>query len=253
MLKTMIKRIAPIAALALGTTLAGCGDMDIKIGDNDGVPLAELDMSGAAPTEIAVAGPDAVFLTVGETLDITVEGDDDAVNALRFVNEDGMLGISRESENWGGTGTAIVRVTMPAPSDIVIGGSGDVETETMAEDATIVIGGSGDVAVDQITAQSLDVLIGGSGSVSAKGTVDRLEMTIGGNGNGKFSELTADDVQINIGGSGDVSLRSNGTVEANIGGSGTVNVVGDATCTLNSLGSGELNCSPESETASAEG
>ncbi len=253
MLNTMIRKLTPLAALALGTALSGCDGIDIKINGEKGVPLAELDMSGPPPDELVVSGPDKVILTQGDTLDITVDGDNDDADKVRFHRDGDLLGVTRSDSDWGESSAVTINITMPAPREIVIGGSGDVVAATMARDASIAIGGSGNVVVNQIDAERLEVTIGGSGSVSATGTTKRLEMTIGGNGTGKFADLKADDVEISIGGSGNVSLRSDGEVEANIGGSGNIDVIGEATCTLKSFGSGTLNCKPASdETTSGE-
>ncbi len=51
MIHRILKGLAPLAALAGAALVTGCDNMNIHIGDDDGVPLAELDMSGAAPTE----------------------------------------------------------------------------------------------------------------------------------------------------------------------------------------------------------
>ena len=50
MIHRILKGLAPLAALAGAALVTGCDNMNIRIGDGDGVPLAELDMSGAAPT-----------------------------------------------------------------------------------------------------------------------------------------------------------------------------------------------------------
>ena len=51
--------VRPIGHLA-GAPLVSAGEdgVDIQIGDPDGVPLAELDMTGAPPSELVFAGPD---------------------------------------------------------------------------------------------------------------------------------------------------------------------------------------------------
>ena len=125
MLNRFFRRMAPVAAIALGATVAGCDRMDIKINgvDMDGVPLSELDMSGDPPTTIALLGPDSVVITEGESFSIEVEGDDKAVDAMRFTLEDGTLGVTRDSEVWD-RGTATALVTMPAPEELVMAGSG---------------------------------------------------------------------------------------------------------------------------------
>jgi hypothetical protein len=243
MLNRFFKRMAPLAALAMGATLAGCDRMEIKIDgfETDGVPLSELDMSGDPPSSLAMLGPDTVIISEGDSLDIDVEGDDEAVDALRFTFENGMLGVMRDLEV-SSKGKATVRVTMPAPEELSMAGSGRIESFAMAERAEVNIGGSGSIAIEEFAADRLDINIGGSGDVSGKGTAERLEINIGGSGKVRLDGLKADRADINIAGSGDVSFASDGTVEANIIGSGDVNVKGNAKCEVNALGSGSLNC-----------
>ncbi|MFZ9396351.1 MAG: GIN domain-containing protein, partial [Erythrobacter sp.] len=170
MLHRLIKGLAPVALMALSAALAGCNDANIEINGEKGVPLAELDMSGAAPTKLVLAGPDKVILSEGDALDIDVTGDNAAVDLVRFTLKDGALGVLREPGNWGDKGTAIVRVTMPAPESITIAGSGGVEAQGMAKQAEIVIAGSGRLKVAALAASKADVTIAGSGSLEAAGT-----------------------------------------------------------------------------------
>ena len=242
MFNRFVKRMAPVAAIVMSAGLAGCGSVDIKINGKEGVPLAELDMTGDAPTKLLVAGPDKVILTEGDTLDISVEGD--SADTIRFVRDGKLLGVTREEDNWDWDGKATVRVTMPAPEEIDIAGSGSVEAATVASDAAVNIGGSGSVVIDQVAADKLEIAIGGSGSVKAAGTATDLEISIGGSGGTDLANLKADDVEITIGGSGSVSLASDGKVDATIAGSGSVNVTGDAQCSVSSFGSGSLKCTP---------
>ncbi|TWJ08669.1 head GIN domain-containing protein [Altererythrobacter ishigakiensis] len=242
MLKKLVKGLAPVAAIALSATVAGCGDMNIEINGEEGVPLAELDMSGEPPNELVLAGPDQVVLTEGDTLDINVEGDSEAVDLVRFSNKDGTLAVSRANGKWSDVGTAIVRVTMPAPKTIVIAGSGKVEASAMADDADITIAGSGRADVSGLSASKLEVTIAGSGSMSAAGTAERMELNIVGSGKSEMAGLSVDDAEVTVAGSGDAEFASDGTVEANIVGSGNVTVNGNATCEISSMGSGTLKC-----------
>ena len=106
MIHRVLKGFAPLATLAGAMLVSACDGVDIQIGDSDGVPLAELDMTGAPPSELVFAGPDKVIVTKGDTLDIDVSGDEDAIAELRFSLDGDALGISRESSDWGGTGIA---------------------------------------------------------------------------------------------------------------------------------------------------
>ncbi|MCK0129762.1 head GIN domain-containing protein [Erythrobacter sp. F6033] len=250
MIERILKGLAPLAALAMGATLSGCGNIDMKINGEEGVPLAELDTANAAPTEVVVATNATVILTEGDGLEISVENDPET--ALRFTLDENTLGVTSDPDLEIKDGAAIVRVTMPAPENIVIAGSGSVETAALSANPELVIGGSGSIVMNSITTETLEISIGGSGDIKGSGTTDRLEVTIGGSGNVDLAGLKATNAEVSIGGSGSVSFASDGEVEANIAGAGDVNVTGNAKCTLNSFGSGSLNCTPTSADTEAE-
>ncbi|MCB2088467.1 MAG: head GIN domain-containing protein [Sphingomonadaceae bacterium] len=256
MLHKIIKGVAPAAALVLAAGLSGCNsNLDIKINDSEGVPLAKLDMSGDPPTELVLAGPDQVVISDGDALAIDVEGDPAVTEKLRFTLEDGTLGIMREKGNWKDKGTATIRVTMPAPKAIVLAGSGKISAQSMADQASVTIAGSGEASASAIAAEKLEVTIAGSGTFMAAGTAKALELTIAGSGSGKMAGLKADSAEITIAGSGSADFASDGKVEASIMGSGDVNITGNATCEVSSMGSGKVRCqatAPEAGTSDAE-
>lgn len=240
-----VRSIAAIALASASLGLSGC--YYIAGAQVPGVPLEELDMAGAAPYELSVAGPDDVIVTVGKTLNIAVDGDSEG---LKFDLTETRLGIARESD-WEGSNTATIRVTMPAPRDISIAGSGDVDAAELASDAEISIAGSGNITVATIAAKRLDVSLAGNGGMTGAGSADRLEISIAGSGDVDFAKLKADRVEVSIAGSGDVSLMSDGEVDASIAGSGNIDVVGTAKCDVSAMGSGTLNCAPAAPAAPA--
>ena len=241
MINRLFKRMAPLAVLALGTALTACDGANIEINGKKGVPLAELDMSGPAPTELVLSSGDEVILTEGQTFDLKVEGD--GTDTLRFVRDEKLIGITRE-DGWKGNSKATIRITMPPPEELVIAGSGSVKAQSLASTASINIGGSGSVDFASIAGESLEVNIGGSGAIKGAGTAKRLEVNIGGSGDVDLAALKADTAEVSIGGSGDVAFASDGTVEANIAGAGDVKVTGSAKCTVSAFGSGTLTCTP---------
>lgn len=248
MVKHLLKSVLPLAAIALGLATASCGNMNITVGEGDGVPLSELDMSGTAPTKLVLAGPDKVVMTEGDELAITVSGDQAAIDALRFNLEDGTLGIMRE-KSWKGPGVATVAVTMPAAKEIVLAGSGDITAAAMVDEAEINIAGSGTVAIARVQSSSLDVNLMGSGTLSAAGTADRLDFNVAGSGALNARQLKVEQAEINIAGSGSGEFASDGKVAAHIAGSGNVTVYGRADCSIKAIGSGTVRCRP-ADTAS---
>lgn len=246
MLHKLLKGLAPIAALAAGAMLTGC-NVDMQIGDGKGVPLAELDKSGEAPSEIVLAGPDTVLINQGDTFEITVSGDERAVEALRFHRDEETLAISRDKDSGTNIGKATVRVTVPSLTAMVMAGSGTIEADRMGGKAEVTIAGSGSIKVAEMSADSFELTIAGSGDFEAAGTASNLEVTVAGSGAGKMRDLKADNAEVTVVGSGGAEFSSDGDVEASFVGSGDVTVHGSATCTVSAVGSGKLRCKNVSE------
>lgn len=250
-------------ALPLALGLAACSGMDGTINGQAGVPLSQVDQGGSAPPELIVAGPDKVIVTQGDTLSIDVEGNDDAVEAVRFVLDENFLGVTREQNSWDYTSAATIRVTMPPLREVSVSGSGGAEVDALARNAEVSLSGSGsfssgavdvqtlDIGVsgsgsakfDQITAETIEIGLSGSGGVSGAGSAGRLEASLSGSSSINFAQLKAEDARISVSGSGSVRLQSDGTVVADLSGSGSVRVEGSAQCTENASGSGSLVCS----------
>lgn len=236
--------LAPMIAVGMAAALSGCHNGEISL-HGAGKPLAELDLSGPAPSGVVVLGPDAVRIEPGEKLAIKVEGDPAQANHLRFTLKDGTLGVMRDTKGWDNTGGAVsVLVTMPAPKSLTMTGSGRITAAELAREAQINIVGSGDIDTPKVEGDKLDVSIGGSGTYRGAGHTADLKVNIAGSGSAEMAPLKADKADISILGSGGAQLASDGTVKASMMGSGSVHVKGRAKCEVSAMGSGKLVCEP---------
>ncbi|WP_245647517.1 head GIN domain-containing protein [Novosphingobium lentum] len=244
MFKDLARAVAGIAVMGLAVATSGCDNVNFDMDGHKGVPLAELDLSGKAPGEVTLLGPDHLQITRGDTLAITVDGDQAAKDHLRFVLDDGKLGIGRDG--WkNGTGIATIHVTMPAPSRLVMAGSGTITADALAGAETrVTIAGSGTVDAPSIETDELKVDVAGSGRLRAGGHAKTLKVTMAGSGAAELIGLTVGSAKVDVAGSGNTSFASDGDVSANIMGSGEVRVRGRAKCTVQSMGSGKLVCEP---------
>ena len=242
MLHDCIKRRAPLALLGAGALAATACNGNVTMGDSDGVPLAELDRSGPTPTELVLAGPDAVTVVEGAAFDIAVAGDPRAMEALRFSLEDGALAIGRERDAARNIGKVDIRVTTPSLSAFVLAGSGTIDAVRLTGDVETTIAGSGTVRVREIAAKDFELTIAGSGTFEGSGTVDSLDLTIAGSGSGRMADLRANSANVSIVGSGSAAFSSDGKVDASIMGAGDVVVEGNANCTISKMGSGSVTC-----------
>lgn len=234
--------LGPIIAVALAAGVAGC-DGKVMINGEEGKPLSELDMSGPAPDELVLAGPDEVRVTTGDKLAISVEGDPEVKDQLRFSLKDHSLAIHRRGKTFGSDGkVAIISVTMPAPREVVMAGSGRITAPSLASKAEVTVAGSGTIESTAIASDSLGLTIAGSGNFRAAGSVKSLDMTIAGSGSAEMDALKVDKADVSIAGSGSTAFTSDGEVDASIMGSGNVTVKGRARCSVSAMGSGKLVC-----------
>ncbi len=250
-IRKICKGIPPIAAILFAAALSGC-DGHVTINGDEGEKLSELDMSGAAPNKLVLAGPDHVKLSEGDKLAITVDGDPAGAEQLRFTLKDGTLGILR-LKGWKDGSAVTVNVTMPAPQDLTLAGSGSINAAKLANNAKVTVAGSGDVNAGVISGDSFKLSLVGSGAMRGSGTVKDLDLTIPGSGSADLTALRTDHAKVTILGSGNASFASDGDVSATIMGSGKVTVTGRATCKVTAMGSGKLVCeSGEPQKAKAD-
>ncbi len=229
-----------LAALAMAGALSGCST-SINIDGEEGKKLSELDMSGEAPTKLVMAGPDHVKVSEGAKLAITVDGDPKVVDHLRFTLKDGTLGILR-AKSWSEGGAVTINITMPAPQDVTLAGSGSFDANALGKDANVTVAGSGNVNAGTLSGNSFKLTVAGSGTMRGGGSVKDLDMTIAGSGSADLALLRADHAKVTIAGSGNATMMSDGDVSATIMGSGTVTVKGRASCKVSSMGAGKLVC-----------
>jgi putative autotransporter adhesin-like protein len=240
--KHVLKAVAPVVALAIAGSLAGCDKANVNFNGEEGKALADLDLSGDAPSEVSLLGPDSVDIRDGEKLAIQVEGSDEARERMRFVLKGGSLGILRQNGHWGDDQVATVIVTMPAPAKLNLAGSGRMTAASVSDHPEINVAGSGTLNVASVSAARMEVNIAGSGTLKAAGSTDKLELNVLGSGTADLGALRAASASVNVAGSGNATFASDGDVSANIMGSGDVTVRGRARCKVHTMGSGSLVC-----------
>ena len=246
------KAFAPVAAVVFAAGLSGCDGSHIRINGDDGKKLSELDLTGKVPSQVVLAGPDEVRITQGDKLTIVVEGDAEATERMRFTLDGDTLGVLREGKWSKDSGpVAVVKVTMPAPRELTMAGSGKIVAEALASAAKVTIAGSGSIDTAKLAGESLELTVAGSGSYRAAGTVKKLDLTVAGSGSASLDGLKVETAKVTIAGSGDATFASDGEVSADILGSGSVTVRGRARCKVSAMGSGKLVCENEAPPAAS--
>jgi hypothetical protein len=105
----------------------------------------------------------------------------------------------------------------------------------------VVLSGSGDIETS-VKSGNLHTTISGSGSINLKGTADEARVVISGSGEVKGRELKTNAASVTITGSGSAYFTADKTVSARIVGSGNVVYSGNATITESkTIGSGSVS------------
>ena len=152
-----LKALAPVLAVAMAAGVSGCDGAKFSINGEEGKKLSEIDLGGAAPSEVVLFGPDEVQVTQGDKLAITVDGDPAAVEQIRFTLKDGTLGVLRAEKNFKSDGKlAVVHVTMPAPREVTMAGSGKISAASLARDAKVTVLGSGRIDAQNVEGGKLE-------------------------------------------------------------------------------------------------
>ena len=198
-------------------------------------------------TGVGVSGPDNVEVRKGAAFSVVAKGYTADLDDLDIRVERDTLSVERKKNNGGASNQkspVTVTITMPALTNVAVGGSGSIKADIVEGDESgIAIGGSGSVNIASLVSKAINISIGGSGSIEAAGKADRASITIGGSGSVQAPNLVLKDAAISIAGSGSVNAQATGVADISIMGSGDVTLTGGAKCTTKRMGSGSVNCS----------
>lgn len=248
----MKKSILFVGMAAL--SLSACGDAiaeavhTVRESSNEfenGKPIGTSPATIESFTRLAAMGPDHVIFKTGDSFTITATGNAEAIDALRYVIEDGRLAIGRKKDGWklAKGDPATITVTAPSISALSLVGSGNITADKVnGDDVKLSLAGSGNLKVGDVSAKNLKGSIAGSGNFDIAGKATSVDYSIAGSGKLQAGKLATTDAKVSIAGSGDVDLNATGAVKASIAGSGNVNVTGGAKCSSSSAGSGKVNC-----------
>ncbi|WP_295670649.1 head GIN domain-containing protein [uncultured Mucilaginibacter sp.] len=197
---------------------------------------------------IASGGPFNVHVKINGTESLKISTRPDIIKLIETVVEDGTLKIKFRDHLRSGEGDTDgpidIYVTAKSLSALVNSGSGSIRVVGAAvsgENVNIVLSGSGDIE-SAVKTGNLHTTISGSGTIQLRGSVNETKVVISGSGEMKGKELKTNSASVVISGSGNAYLNADKTVSAHIVGSGNVVYSGNATITdSKTVGSGSVS------------
>jgi hypothetical protein len=184
-----------------------------------------------------------VYLSQGDHQSVQVEADKGSLEYIETEINGNTLVVRNQDGHWRNLGNIKIYITMPDITEIVLSGSGSVESQTPIKAATLKIGlsGSGNVKISSLVAPVLSANITGSGDIYLSGNNDQAELdaTITGSGSIKADDMQVANATIHITGSGSARVNVLKALETDITGSGSVLYRGNPIINAHSTGSGK--------------
>jgi hypothetical protein len=171
-------------------------------------------------TSVELVGANTVAIHAGTPLSVAVTGDDNLVDRVTTVVQDGRLVIDNRGSF---TTDADMIVTVSAPSL-----------------DTVELSGAGTVMVDGAASDNFSATLTGDGTLVASGVVLRLTAVLAGTGTIDLHDLVARDGIAQLDGTGTIRVHATSALDATLTGVGTILYRGDPTVTMHNTGTGTV-------------
>lgn len=141
-----------------------------------------------------------------------------------------------------GSGEVDIEAAFPDLAQIILSGSGDIESDynQSIDSLDIQLGGSGCVELSGCQNQYTNILLSGSGNIELQGTTNAIQALLSGSGNIHGFEYAATSANCSLSGSGNIQVNASQTLNASISGSGDIVYMGTPTLQQTRTGSGKI-------------
>jgi len=193
---------------------------------------------------ISSSGAYDVYIKMGSTESLKIEGDRDLIKNIETRVEDGTLKIrnSKTSSgwNWNNRKTKIY-ITAKSLNHLSLSGSGKMEfNNTVKSDKlNTSVSGSGSIRLD-VTTKIYNASISGSGQIDVSGFAQHANIAVSGSGGFEGRNLNTKTSDIRVSGSGNVYINTDDRLNAHLSGSGNITYSGNAKVNQVKSGSGRI-------------
>lgn len=195
---------------------------------------------------VSSAGSYNIFITMGTSESLRLEGSPEVISEIETKVENGILKISKKrtlnKKTWTNTERVDIYIEAKTLHNLTVVGSGEIEVTGVvnATKLTNTITGSGSISLEMNT-KNYVALISGSGEIYAKGKSENTSVSITGSGDFEGTKLESEIAKARISGSGDIILKVNKDLDALISGSGNIKYGGNPNVKYSKSGSGDIS------------
>lgn len=195
---------------------------------------------------VSSAGSYNVYITMGNTENLRMEGDSEQISLIETVVEEGTLRIrtQKNSRNWnsGFRNRVNIYITAKSLKSITLSGSGNIEVKNVVSgnELTTSLSGSGDISVTT-DVKNYVASISGSGGINTKGSAENAKISVNGSGGFSGSNLKTSVASARVAGSGGITIHADKALDATTAGSGHIRYSGNANVVAHKAGSGSIS------------
>jgi hypothetical protein len=222
--------------------LAYSGNLSIESTQN----IVDENRTVAGFSGVSSAGNYNVYITMGTSESLRLEGKAEIISEIETKIENGILKISRKKmlnkKTWKNTERVDIYIEAKTLHSLTVVGSGDIQVTGLvnANKLTNTISGSGFISLD-MNAKNYVALISGSGEIKASGKSENTSITIAGSGDFEGANLNSEFANVKVSGSGDIALTVNKNLDALVSGSGDIKYGGNPSVKYSKSGSGNIS------------
>lgn len=196
---------------------------------------------------LAVQGPIQVFVKIGGTESLRMEGDAEAIASLITEVRGNVLVIRPKASitSWAKkyeNKKIVAYVSAKTLTSLTLSGDGTIDVSGIinAEALATTLSGSGKLTAN-VNVGTLTTVISGSGHLEVRGNADKADITMSGASRFAGKNLKVDVLSTRMSGAGQVDIHADQSIDALISGSAQVNYSGNASVKKRVLGSGGVN------------
>jgi hypothetical protein len=199
--------------------------------------------AGGNFTGVATRGNFDVFISIGNTASVKIEGESNILPYIETYVDNGSLVVqSKDNVRLSTDHPVKVYVTTPSINKIYTKGMGEVVGQTPITDASKIelkLEGNGNVDLD-VDAPEVEAMAGGVGSIQLKGQTKYLKCTLAGQGSLKAFDLQTEETKLTILGNGGADVSASVKLDVTIAGNGNVRYKGNVTPSKTITGNGNI-------------
>lgn len=197
-------------------------------------------------TGISSGGSYDVYVKMGNTEDLRIEGDEDRIKNIETKVENGILKIrtikSANGWSWNNRGSIKIYITAKALNSLAVSGSGNMEVNgtVKANSFNTQVSGSGNIHLN-VQCSTLNAAVSGSGGMKISGSTTAAHISISGSGGIDGRNLKTSTTDIKVSGSGNGSIHVEKQLNASVSGSGNISYAGNPKVNQSKSGSGSIH------------